>query len=434
MERIDGRSPQALRRVQITPNFVGTAFGSCLMETGGTRVIATASVEKGVPAFLRGKGQGWLTAEYAMLPASTGRRKQRDGLKKDSRGVEISRLIGRSLRQAVDLRRLGEHTVTIDCDVLEADGGTRTAAITGGFVALALAVDQMIQQGMLKESPINHQVAAVSCGVVEGKAILDLNYSEDSHAEADMNFVLNEAGDLVEIQGTGEGKAFPVAQLQKMLRLSGIGIRQLMECQLEALGKKACVVMQPQTLVLASSNAHKIRELSQLLGSRFQILSMGDAGFEGEVEETGGTYAENAALKAEAVRDATGYMALGDDSGLEVAALHGAPGLRSARYAGQHGDDDANNKLLLKNLEGEADRAARFVTVLALASPFGPTRYFEGICVGSIAREPMGEGGFGYDPVFLYENDLTFAQMGEVAKNQVSHRARALGKLKEALG
>ena len=177
MERIDGRSPQALRRVPITPNIVGTAFGSCLMETGGTRVIATASVEKGVPAFLRGKGQGWLTAEYAMLPASTGRRKQRDGLKKDSRGVEISRLIGRSLRQAVDLRRLGEHTVTIDCDVLEADGGTRTAAITGGFVALALAVDQMIQQGMLKESPINHQVAAVSCGVVEGKAILDLNYS-----------------------------------------------------------------------------------------------------------------------------------------------------------------------------------------------------------------------------------------------------------------
>ncbi|MDD4080529.1 MAG: ribonuclease PH [Eubacteriales bacterium] len=434
MERIDGRAPDALRQVRITPNFVGTAAGSCLMETGGTRVIVTASVEPGVPPFLKGKGRGWLTAEYAMLPASTGRRKQRDGVRKDSRGVEISRLIGRSLRQAVDLKRLGEYTVTIDCDVLQADGGTRTAAITGGFVALALAVDHMIGQGMLKESPISHQVAAVSCGVVDGQALLDLNYPEDSRAEADMNFVLNETGDIIEIQGTGEGKAFPASKLQEMLGMAKAGISQLVERQLEALRDKAYVVMQPQTLVLASGNAHKIRELSQILGPGFRILSMRDAGLEDVIEETGVTYAENAALKAEAVRDATGYLALGDDSGLEVAALHGAPGLHSARYAGPHGDDDANNRLLLKNLEGQADRSARFVTVLALASPFGPTQYFEGICPGAITRELRGEGGFGYDPVFLYENGLTFAQMGKEEKNKVSHRARALQKLKEALG
>lgn len=433
MERANGRTAQALRRVRITPDFVGTAAGSCLMETGGTRVIVTASVEAGVPPFLKGKGQGWLTAEYAMLPASTGRRKGRDGLKKDSRGVEISRLIGRSLRQAVDLGRLGEYTIHIDCDVLEADGGTRTAAITGGFVALALAVEGMIKKNLLKESPLHHQVAAVSCGIVKGEALLDLDYPEDSQAEADMNFVLNELGEIIEIQGTGEGKAFPAAKLEEMMALAQAGIRQLMESQRQALMSRAWVVMQPQTLVLASANAHKIQELSQILGPRFRVISMQEAGFTGEIQETGQSYAENAALKAEALRDATGFFALGDDSGLEVLALGNAPGLYSARYAGGHGDDAANNALLLKNLAGIKDRRAQFVTALALASPFGPTRFFEGICPGVITQEPRGEGGFGYDPLFEYEGGQTFAQMGKEEKNKVSHRARALAQLKEAL-
>ncbi len=434
MERTDGRAPGALRSHRFIPGFVGSAAGSCLMETGSTRVIVTASVEPGVPPFLRGRGQGWLTAEYAMLPASTGRRKQRDGLKKDSRGVEISRLIGRSLRQALDLTRLGEYTITIDCDVLEADGGTRTAAVTGGFVALCLAVDRMIRNGMLKESPVSHQVAAVSCGVVKGRALLDLCYQEDSQAEADMNFVLNEEGGIIEIQGTGEGKAFPESALFDMLSMAKEGIARLMEAQRRALGEAAYVVMQPQTLVLASGNAHKIRELTRILGPRFRIISMKDAGFEGEIEETGETFRENAALKAEAVRNATGYLTLADDSGLEVTALGGAPGVHSARYAGRHGDDRANNDLLLKNLAGKENRSAQFVSVLALASPFGPTRFFEGVCPGIIAGEPRGEGGFGYDPLFLYASGRTFAQMDEEEKNQVSHRARALRKLREALG
>ena len=434
MERMDGRRPDALRKTRITPGFVGSAAGSCLMETGGTRVIVTASVEPGVPPFLRGKGQGWLTAEYAMLPASTGRRKQRDGLKKDGRGVEISRLIGRSLRQAVDMKRLGEHTITIDCDVLEADGGTRTAAITGGFVALCLAVDWMIGRGMLKESPIHHQVAAVSCGVVDGQALLDLCYQEDSQAEADMNFVLNEAGEFIEIQGTGEGRAFPEQALREMLAMAKTGVSQLMASQRQALGQASYVVMQPQTLVLASGNIHKIRELTQILGPRFRIISMKEAGFAVEIDETGDSFARNAQIKAETVRDATGFLTLADDSGLEVMALGGAPGVHSARYAGQHGDDSANNELLLRNLEGTEDRRAQFVSVLALASPFGPTQFYEGICPGVITQSPRGEGGFGYDPLFLYESGVTFAQMGEGEKNQVSHRARALRKLKEALG
>ena len=434
MRRIDERVFAQLRPTRITPGFVGSAAGSCLMETGGTRIIVTASVEPGVPPFLRGKGQGWLTAEYAMLPASTGRRKQRDGLKKDGRGVEISRLIGRSLRQAIDLNRLGEYTITIDCDVLEADGGTRTAAITGGFVALCLAVDSMIKKGQLKESPIHHQVAAVSCGVVQGQALLDLCYVEDSQAEADMNFVLNEAGDFIEIQGTGEGKAFPENALHDMLNMAKEGIKQLMSSQRQALGEKAYVVMQPQTLVLASGNAHKIRELTQILGPSFRIISMKEAGFEGDIEETGETFKDNARIKAETLRDATGFLTLADDSGLEVMALGGAPGVHSARYAGHHGDDQANNDLLLKNLAGKGDRQAQFVSVLALASPYGETRFFEGICPGTITEELRGEGGFGYDPLFLYESGRTFAQMGETEKNQVSHRARALVKLKEALG
>ena len=324
--------------------------------------------------------------------------------------------------------------MTVDCDVLEADGGTRTAAITGGFVALALAVCWMIDRKMLKESPIHHQVAAVSCGVVRDQPLLDLCYEEDSQAEADMNFVLNERGDIIEIQGTGEGRAFPVSDLNRMLEMARNGISQLMDLQRQALGDKAWVVMQPQTLVLASGNAHKIRELRELLGHRYRIITMQDAGFEGDIEESGKTFEENAVIKAETVRDATGFLTLADDSGLEVDALGGAPGVHSARYAGQHGDDKANNDLLLRNLAGEKNRGARFVSVLALASPFGPTRSFEGACPGVILEAPRGEGGFGYDPLFLYETGETFAQMSAVDKNRVSHRARALARLKEALG
>lgn len=433
MQRIDGRTPEQLRPVEIIPGFVGTAAGSCLISCGGTRVIVTASVESGVPPFLRGKGQGWLTAEYAMLPASTGRRKQRDGLKKDSRGVEISRLIGRSLRQAIDLGRLGEKTVTIDCDVLEADGGTRTASITGGFVALCLAVSKLIQEGDLKESPVISQVAAVSCGIVNKQTLLDLNYQEDSSANADMNFVMNQNLELIEVQGTGEGAAFPVIALHEMLQLAQDGITQLMAIQRNALAEASLLIAQPQTLVLATGNPHKVLELQQLLGSRFRLISMRDAGFLDDPEETGETFAVNAILKAEAVRDATGFLCLADDSGLEVDALKGEPGVRSARYAGKHGDDSANNQLLLKNLVGNENRAARFVCCLALASPFTKTKVFTGTCEGRIALAPRGQGGFGYDPLFETENGQTYSELGETEKNRISHRARAMAKLLEAL-
>ena len=434
MDRHDGRGAAQLRPCKIEADFVATAAGSCLITCGGTRVIVTVSAEPGVPPFLRGKGRGWLTAEYAMLPASTGRRKPRDGVKRDSRGVEISRLIGRSLRQAVDLSRLGEMTLTVDCDVLEADGGTRTASVTGGYVALCLAIDRLIREGKLKESPVACQIAAVSCGIVGGHAMLDLDYLEDSNADADVNIVMNDSQGFIEVQGTGEGAAFPVTALNELLGLAQDGIRRLMEIQRDALGEKAYLIRQTQTLVLASANPHKVRELRDLLGGRYRVISMQDAGFQGDIEENGQTFQNNAVLKAEAVCRATGYLTLADDSGLEVDALGGEPGVRSARYAGEHGDDGANNRLLLRNLLGQENRGARFVSCLALASPFSDTRVFTGVCGGVIIQEPRGQGGFGYDPLFQYENGLTFAEMGAEEKNRISHRARAMQSLLEALG
>ena len=428
MTRANGQAPDALRPCEMTPDFVSTAAGSCLIRCGGTRVICTATVEEGVPPFLRGQGVGWLTAEYAMLPASTGRRKARDGVKKDGRGVEISRLIGRALRQAVDRRYLGERTITIDCDVLEADGGTRTASITGGFVALCCAVDKLLRTGKIKESPVVHQIAAVSAGLVADTPCLDLCYAEDSAAQTDMNFVMNEAGAFIELQGTGEGRAFSRDELNELIALGEKGVRTLHALQREALGKRAAVIAPRRTLVIASNNAHKIREISDMLDDSLRVISMREAGFDGEIDESGETFEENARIKAQAVARATGYCALGDDSGLSVDALSGAPGVRSARFAGAHGDDAANNALLMEKLRDvpAQDRTAQFVCAMALALPNGETHAVQGSCPGVITFAPRGEGGFGYDPYFEYVSGQTFAEMDEAEKNRVSHRSLAL--------
>ncbi len=428
MPRPDNRKPNELRPCDITPDFVRTADGSCLIRCGGTRVICTASVEESVPPFLKGKNLGWLTAEYSMLPASTGRRKARDGVKKDGRGVEISRLIGRALRQAVDRRFLGERTITIDCDVLEADGGTRTASITGGFVALCCAVDKLIQQGKLKESPIVHQIAAVSAGIVEDVPCLDLCYLEDSAAQTDMNFVMDETGAFVELQGTGEGRAFSRSELNAILALGENGIQELHEVQRKALGQRAEVIAPKRTLVIASNNAHKIQEITEMVGDRLRVISMGEAGFTGDIDENGETFEDNAIIKARAVAKATGFCALGDDSGLSVDALDGAPGVHSARYCGHHGDDKANNDLLIANMADvpAEDRTAEFVCAMALSLPNGEVKTVRGACPGVITFTPRGTGGFGYDPYFEYLSGETFAEMAQEEKNRISHRANAM--------
>ena len=231
-----GRSPHELRPVTIEPGFVKTAAGSALISAGDTRVICTASVQETVPRWLHRSGRGWLTAEYGMLPASTGQRKQRDiaAGRLDGRSVEIQRLIGRSLRGVVEFEALGERTIYVDCDVLQADGGTRCAAITGGMVALQLACAKLIAGGQIERSPLTGTVAAVSAGVVGGTALLDLDYSEDSTAEVDANVVMTGAGGLVEIQATAERTPLSRAHLDDLLALAAAGIEQLRAAQDQA--------------------------------------------------------------------------------------------------------------------------------------------------------------------------------------------------------
>lgn len=237
MQRPSGRLPEHLRPVRITRNFTRHAEGSVLVEFGDTKVICNASVEEGVPRFLRGQGQGWVTAEYGMLPRSTGTRMGREAArgKQGGRTVEIQRLIGRSLRAALDLSALGENTITIDCDVIQADGGTRTASITGACVALADAINHLKQQGKVKGEPLQRMIASVSVGIYEGVPVLDLDYPEDSNAETDMNIVMADDGGIIEIQGTAEGEPFSEAEFASMLALAKAGIAELNELQTQAL-------------------------------------------------------------------------------------------------------------------------------------------------------------------------------------------------------
>jgi ribonuclease PH len=234
-ERSGGRGAGELRPTTIEPGFVATATGSALITCGGTRVICTASVEESVPRWMSGQGRGWLTAEYGMLPASTGERKARDITKgrADGRTIEIQRLIGRSLRGVVDFATLGERTVYVDCDVLTADGGTRCASITGGYVALALACERLVAEGRLEASPLTQGVAAVSCGIVDGEPLLDLDYPEDSGAEVDANVVMTGDGGLVEVQATAERTPLSRAHLDELLALAQGGIESLAAIQAE---------------------------------------------------------------------------------------------------------------------------------------------------------------------------------------------------------
>lgn len=235
--RPSGRNPDQLRDIRFTCNYTKHAEGSVLVEYGDTRVLCTASVDTRVPFFLKGKGEGWITAEYGMLPRSTHDRMNREAArgKQGGRTLEIQRLIGRSLRASADLKLLGENTITIDCDVIQADGGTRTASITGGFVALTLAINKMLKDKIISKNPLWGQVASVSVGIFNGVPVLDLDYAEDSNAETDMNVVMNEAGAFIEVQGTAEGHAFRKDELDSMLSLAEQGINKLLQKQRDVL-------------------------------------------------------------------------------------------------------------------------------------------------------------------------------------------------------
>ena len=237
--RPSGRAPDQMRAIAIEPGFTRHAEGSCLVSFGETRVLVTASVEEKVPPFLRGKGQGWVTAEYGMLPRATHTRGNREAAKgkQSGRTQEIQRLIGRSLRAVVDLQALGERQIILDCDVIQADGGTRTAAISGAWVALRLAIDKLLQQQLLTADPIRQKVAAVSCGIHQGTAVLDLDYEEDSNAGADGNFVLTSDGNIVEAQVTAEGETYDEEDLLRLLRLARIGCTEIFAAQDRATGR-----------------------------------------------------------------------------------------------------------------------------------------------------------------------------------------------------
>ena len=231
--RSDGRAPDEMRPVKLTPDFITTAEGSVLIEVGQTRVIATATVDEGVPSFLKGTGKGWVTSEYGMLPRATEQRTPREASRgrQSGRTLEISRLIGRSLRAVTDMKSLGERTVWIDCDVIQADGGTRTASITGAFVALALSFERMVSAGILRSIPLKDSVAATSVGVVKDRVLLDLAYDEDSQAQVDMNVVMTGGGHFVEIQASAEGRPFTGKEMQEMVAVAEVGVKQLLEAQ-----------------------------------------------------------------------------------------------------------------------------------------------------------------------------------------------------------
>ncbi|MDJ0660324.1 MAG: ribonuclease PH [Crocosphaera sp.] len=235
-QRPDGRQPNQLRPVNFELNFTRFSAGSVLVTFGDTKVLCTASIEENVPRFLFGSGQGWLTAEYRMLPGSTQERQRRELLKLSGRTQEIQRLIGRSLRACIDLKQLGERTITIDCDVLQADGGTRTTSITGGYVALGLAINKLLKTAELTTSPLQFPVAAISVGLIEGEAFLDLNYPEDFKADVDCNVVMTANLDLIEVQGTAEENSFTRSQLNNILDLAEIGIKELVSLQNKVLG------------------------------------------------------------------------------------------------------------------------------------------------------------------------------------------------------
>ena len=438
--RIDGRGLQEIRPVKITRHYTAYAEGSVLIECGNTKVLCTASVEDRVPRFLKGTGTGWVTAEYSLLPRATHTRVPREAAKgkQTGRTVEIQRLIGRALRSVVDLEALGEVSITIDCDVLQADGGTRTASITGAFVALVDAIHSLYDG--YGKFPITDYLAAISMGIGDNGPMLDLCYEEDSAAVVDMNVVCTGKGQLVEVQGTGEHGTFTRDELNELLDLGESGTKALMQVQREALGEVGDLVGRenpPKAVVLATRNKGKIREFTaafEELG--FTVWTIDDIVDIVEPEETGSTFLENAEMKALYYAEACGLPCVADDSGLEVDALSGAPGVLSARYAGDHGNDEANNQRLVEELAEvpAEERTARYQCALVWATPAGQMVSATGSCEGRIQLTPMGKGGFGYDPYFYIPKlKTTMANISMEQKQAISHRGKALRALVEQL-
>ena len=377
-----------------------------------------------------------------MLPRATHVRKIRESSrgKIDGRTQEIQRLIGRALRSVIDLNALGERTIWIDCDVIQADGGTRTASISGAFVAMADALYKLYSRKVISKMPINAFVSAVSVGIVDGEKVLDLCYEEDSSAQVDMNIIMTNKNEFVELQGTAEGFPFKKAELQELIDLGELGNKKIIEIQKSALGNIATAILgeEKTDFVIATSNAHKLEEIGAILKPyELKILSLKDVNLQDiEIEETGDTFEENALIKAREICKRTGMISIADDSGLTVDAIGGKPGIYSSRFAGEKATDSDNNEKLLKMLANinMSKRSARFVSCIAVVFPSGEEFTVRGIVEGKIGFESKGNNGFGYDPLFIVNKyDKTFGELPSEIKNRISHRSRALEKMREEL-
>ena len=415
MTRIDNRKYDQIRDVKITRNYTRYAEGSVLIEMGETKVICTASVEDKVPPFLRNTGTGWINAEYSMLPRSTQQRKIRDASrgKIDGRTQEIQRLIGRAIRSVIDLDKIGERTIWIDCDVIQADGGTRTASITGAFVAVVDAIYKLYKSKSIKHMPIRNFVSAISVGIVDHKHMIDLCYEEDSTAQVDMNIIMTNTGEK--------------------------GNKELIKKQREVLGEIADEILGMEygdDVVIATNNAHKLEEMGAILEDfDYNIHSLKDVDLDGiEIIEDGKTFEHNALIKARVIAKKTNMIAISDDSGLEVDAIGKKPGVYSARFAGENATDAENREKLLRMMKSvpASQRSARFVSAVAVVFPDGKEFVVRGTCEGNIAFEEKGSNGFGYDNLFIVNKyNKTFAEMPSSIKNAISHRANALEKMKK---
>lgn len=443
MSRIDNRNFDETRDIKITRNYTKYAEGSVLIEMGETKVICTASIEEKVPPFLRNTGTGWINAEYSMLPRSTHERKIRESAKGkiEGRTQEIQRLIGRAIRSVVDLEKIGERTIWIDCDVIQADGGTRTASITGAYVAVVDALYKLYSSKKIKTMPVDRFVSAISVGIVNNEHLLDLCYEEDSNAQVDMNVIMTNKGEFVEVQGTGEERPFSREDLNKLLELAEKGNKKLFNAQKEALGEITYEIIGTDygnDVVIATNNSHKLEEIGEILKDLdYDIKSLKDVNLDGiEIVEDGKTFEHNALIKARTIAKKTNLIAIADDSGLEVSAICNKPGIYSARFAGENATDEENRKKLLKSMQNipMSKRDARFVSCVAVVFPDGKEFVVRGTCEGFIGFEEKGKNGFGYDSLFIVnEYNKTFAELPPTIKNSISHRAKALELMKEQL-
>ena len=428
--RPSGRAPDQMRELTFEPGFTRHAEGSCLVSFGDTRVLCTASVEEKVPPFLRGKGQGWVTAEYGMLPRATHTRGNREAAKgkQSGRTQEIQRLIGRSLRAVVDLPKLGERQVIVDCDVIQADGGTRTASISGGWVALRIAVDKLLASKALAADPIRTQVAAVSCGIHNGTAVLDLDYDEDIHGRQRRQFRADRR--RRDRRGAAHRRGRDVRRGRPAAAASPRAHRLLGDFRGPAEGDRP---MRPigDKLVIATHNPGKLREIAALV----EPLGIACVGAEElglpEPDEIGVTFADNADLKAREAADLAGFPRSPTTAACASTRSHGRPGIFSARWAE---DEDGNRDWMramervwreTEATEPDAAPAAHFVCALAIAWPNdGQTETFEGRVDGTLVWPPRGERGFGYDPMFVpVGHDQTFGEIEPAARSTRSATA-----------